>query len=231
MSPRRAVPASRRWRVLGGLSLAAAVAAAGSGVAYSYFTTTATGTGTALVGTVSLQTTTSKTCNYNFLSPGDLTSASTCVLAVAYTGSVAAYVSLSVAVQSKAGPGGTPLYDGTNSSGLTLSITDGHHSFSVPTGAGTIVTCPAGYTCWTSVYDLAASYSGATPSLTFANGGTATWTLTPLFPTSVTNSYQGGTATVTLTAQAVQAAANPLPPSCTTSTIGQPCSGSGFSWS
>jgi hypothetical protein len=37
---------------------------------------------------------------------------------------------------------------------------------------------------------------------------------------------------VTLTAQAVQAPANPLPAGCTTATIGQPCPATGtFTWS
>ena len=80
--------------------------------------------------------------------------------------------------------------------------------------------------------DLAAAYSGSTPSLTFANGDTATWTVTPLFPSTVDNAYQGATATLTLTAQAVQAPGNTIPASCNTSTIGQNCPSDGsFAWS
>ena len=87
-------------------------------------------------------------------------------------------------------------------------------------------------TCWTAANDLAAWYSSATPNLTFSAGDTVTFTLTPSFPKTVGDRYQGGTAAVTLTAQAVQAAGNPLPPGCTTATIGQPCPASGtFTWS
>jgi hypothetical protein len=142
-------------------------------------------------------------------------------------------MSLTVQIQSTKGIGTKPLFDGTNTTGLTLSISDGHRTFTVPTGAGsTGGSCPVGYTCWSASNDLAAAYSGSTPNLTFANGNAVTFTITPLVAKVNGNPYQGGSATVTLTAQAVQAGANPLPAGCTTSTIGQPCPATGsFSWS
>jgi hypothetical protein len=216
---------------LGGLSLAAAVVAAAAGVAYSYFTATGTGSGLGSVGslTLTVEYPATRSCPYTSLSPGDTEA---CTFSVTYSGGISAYVSLTVAVESKAGPGGSNLYDPTGG-GLALSISDDHNNiFTVPAGAGTTVGCASGYTCWTSAYDLAASYDDSIPSLTFTDGQTATWKITPQFPASATNSYQGGTATVTLTAQAVQAPGNSLPSGCNTSSIGKPCPPtSSFSWS
>ena len=187
---------------------------------------------------VVLTTPVTRTCNYAALVPGDLVGSATCSLATTYTGVMAAYVSLTVAIRSKTGPGGVPLYDGTNNSGLTLTVSDGRNSYSVPTGSGTTGSgttggsCPSGFRCWTSAYDLAGWYSNNTPNVTFTKGNAVTFTVTPRFPKSVGNSYQGGSATLTLTVQAVQAPSNPLPPSCGTSTIGKPCPATGtFSWS
>jgi hypothetical protein len=172
-------------------------------------------------------------CSYGSLLPGELTGSATCALSVTYTGSISAYLSLTVQVKSKAGAGGDLLYDGTNTSGLTLSISDGHNNFTAPTGSGTTEgSCPAGFTCWTAANDLAAWYGNGAPSLTFSNGDGLTFAVTPLFPGTVGDAYQGGAATVTLTVLAVQALANPLPVACTVSTIGQPCPASGtFTWS
>jgi hypothetical protein len=224
-----------RWRGLYVVAVASAVAALVAGLAAAYLTTTGSGTGSASTGSVamSVNAPATHTCTYSSLSPGNLTGSVTCAFSVTYTGSISAFASLTVAIQSKAGSGGHLLYDGTNTSGLTLSISDGHHAFTVPTGAGaTGGSCPATFTCWTTANDLAAWYSGSTPNLTFANANAVTWTVTPLFPAWVKNPYQGGTATLTLTAHAVQAPANPLPAGCTTSTIGQPCPASGtFTWS
>jgi hypothetical protein len=225
----------RVWQVLSTLCLAGAGASLTAALAFALGASGGFGTGSASTGSVTLGLNAPATtvCTYSNLSPGDLTGAQSCALSVTYTGSLSAYGSLTVALQSKAGSGGTKLYDGTNTSGLTLSISDGHKTFTVPTGAGTTGgSCPAGFTCWTSSNELAGWYTGATPNLIFTNTSSAvTWTVTPLFPKGVLNPYQGGTATLTLTAQAVQSAGNTLPAACTTSTIGTPCSGAGFGWS
>lgn len=227
--PRR----SRRWRKLYFAGLAAAVGAIGGGVAFATLTANGTGPGSAATSSVTIGAPVVSTCTYPHLEPGD--SMSNCSMGVTYTGATSAWMSLTVMLQAKAGTigGAKPLYDGTNSSGLTLSISDGHRSFTVPTGAGVAGgSCPIGYTCWTAANDLAAWYSGSTPNLSFANGKSVTWTVTPVFLRGAGNPYQGSTATLTLTAQAVQSAVNPLPASCTTSTIGQPCPASGlFAWS
>jgi hypothetical protein len=227
---------SWRWRGAYVVVLVAAVGALVAGIAYASLTATGSGTGSASTGSVSLSVNASATttCTYPTLKPGDLTgtAAEKCALSVTYTGSISAFVSLTVAIQSKAGSGGHLLYDGTNTNGLTFSITDGHNTFTVPTGAGTTGSpCPAGYTCWTASNELAAWYGGS-GTLTFTSGDAVTWTVTPLFPKTVGNTYQGAAASLTLTALAVQAPANPLPATCTTSTIGQSCPASGsFAWS
>jgi hypothetical protein len=225
---------SWRWR---GLYLAGVVlAAAGlvTGLASATLNVTGSGTGSAATGSVVLgvNAAATRTCSYGSLLPGDLTGAATCALSVTYTGTLTAFVSLTVQVQAKAGPGGAVLYNG-NGGGLTLSVSDGHAGFTVPAGPGTTGgSCPSGFTCWTAANDLAAWYSGGAANLSFASGDSATFTVTPSFPATAGNGFQGGTAAVTLTAQAVQAPGNPLPSGCTTTTIGRPCPASGtFTWS
>ena len=224
---------AQRFRTLGLASVAAGIGALVTSIVYALLTLNGGGTGSATTGSVSLGTPVSTTCNVANLSPGDLTGSRTCSLATTYTGSLPAYMSLTVQIQSTKGIGAKPLFDGTNTTGLTLSISDGHRNFTVPTGAGsTGGSCPVGYTCWSASNDLAATYSGSTPNLTFSNGNAVTFTVTPLFAKATGNPYQGASATVTLTAQAVQAGANSLPAGCTTSTIGHPCPATpSFSWS
>jgi hypothetical protein len=227
--------ASWRWRGLYLASVPFVVAALVLGVAEATSQVSGSGSGLASTGTVILSVNgpASHTCDFSGLLPGELPGSPQCSLAVSYSGSIDAFLSLTVAVSSAAGSGGRTLYDGTNTSGLTLRISDGHTSFTVPTGPGTTGgACPPGSTCWTAADDLAAWYSGSAPELAFANGDAATFTVTPDFPASAGAGYAGGTAAVTLTVSAVQAPANPLPASCTTASIGQPCPPSGsFTWS
>ena len=223
-----------RWRVSVVVGLFVTSGALATGLAYGFFSSPGSGYGSASVGTLKLSVNSpaSVTCNYPMLSPGDLTGPAKCSLAVDYTGTIPAYVSLTVAISSQAGVGGSPLYDGTNVSGLTFSISDGQHNFTVPVGAGTTTApCPAGFTCWTSPNDLAAWYSGPTTNLAFtASSPTTVWTVTPLFPTSAGNTYQGASANLVLTASAVSIG-TPLPTACNILTIGQSCPASGsFTW-
>ena len=223
---------SRRWRWLGVATLALAVAATGAAVAATLLTFNGSGTGSASTSAVTLAVNASAThsCSYDDLEPGDLSgqSSPSCSLSVAYTGSVPAFVSLSVVVETQAGPGpaSRPLYNPTASSGLTFSIHD-DQSPSVTYGAPTAVaacppTAPAGSVCY-SLGDQLVSTVAVAPGRSIA------FALAPSFDISAGNPYQGGRATVELSVQAVQAAANPLPSGCST---GQPCPPSGsFSWS
>jgi hypothetical protein len=225
---------SWRWRALyaGGAVLAATGLV--TGLASATLNASGSGTGSAATGSVGLSTNAAAThtCSYGSLLPGDLTGSGSCAFPVTYTGALTAFVSVTVQVQATAAPGHTALYQG-NAAGLTLSLSDGHSSFTVPAGSGVSGgSCPAGSTCWVAANDLAAWYSGTTPAVTFASGDSVTFTVTPSFPTSVGNAFQGGTATVTLIAQAVQAPGNPLPSGCGTATIGRPCPATGtFTWS
>ena len=145
---------------------------------------TGSGSGSASTGTVALRIngSGSRACDYGLLAPGDLTGSATCALSVRYRGSIRAHLSVTVRIMSKSDQGGKPLFDGTNTGGLTMMISDGHHSFTVPTGPGTRGgSCPARFTCWTARNDLAAAYRGGSPDLVFGDGDTATFTVTPLF--------------------------------------------------
>jgi hypothetical protein len=235
---RPAAGARRSWRWRGIYVAATVLAVTGlvTGLASATLNATGSGAGSASTGSVAIgvNSAATRSCSYGSLLPGDLTGAGSCALSVSYTGTLTAFLSLTIGVQAKPGRGTAPLYDGTNASGLTLSVTDGHNSFTVPTGPGsTGGSCPSGFTCWTAANDLAAWYGGnGAPSVTFTGGTPVTFTVTPSFPRTVGNAYQGGTATVTLTAQAVQAPGNPLPPGCSTATIGRPCPAAGtFTWS
>jgi hypothetical protein len=224
-----------RWRGLYFAAFAAITGVLVAGFASATAIARGFGTGSASTGSVALNINgpAMHVCSYNALLPGDLDGSVSCSLSVSFSGSIPAYLSLTVQIQASAGAGGDLLYDGTNNAGLTLAISDGRHSYAVPTGPGrTGGSCPPGLTCWTAANDLAAWYSHVGAELQFSSGDAATFTLTPRFPRSVGSGYQGGTATVTLRAQAVQAPANPLPATCTTSSIGQPCPAAGpFTWS
>jgi hypothetical protein len=191
------------------------------------------GTGLASAGTVAMRVNGSGTqvCDYDLLAPGDLSGSATCTLSVTYRGSIPAYLGLTIRISSKAGPGGSPLYDGTNATGLTMRVTQGRHSFMVPTGPGsTGKPCQTGFTCWMASHELAATRARHA-GLVFHRGDIVTFSLTPRFAAATGNSYQGGRAKIALIVQAVQAPANPLPATCNATTIGQPCPASGtFTW-
>ena len=229
----------RTWRRAYLSLLAAWTAIAGAGLVLAYLGATGSGSGSAATGSVALTVNgppATRSCSYSLLVPGDLAGTATCALSISYAGSLSAWVSLTVMVQSRSGSGGRALYDGSNSTGLTLAISDGTNSYTVPAApaySGTTGgTCPTGYTCWTAPNDLAAWYGGTGTSLAFASGNGVTWTVTPRFPSGAGNPYQGGAAVLTLTAAAVQTAANPLPGGCTTATVGRPCPAAGsFTWS
>jgi hypothetical protein len=225
----------RRWRLGVGVSLVLGSVSLVSGLAFALFSSAGTGDGTAIVGTLNLglDTPASSSCDFSSLSPGDLTGSPACDLSVHYSGTVPAYVSLSVEINAKPGSGGTPLYDGTNTSGLSLVISDGHHDFVVPTGPGaTGGSCPTGETCWSSPNDLAAWYQGGSPRLVFLGSSpNVTWTVTPTFSRTSGNAFEGASAQLTLRVQAVQSWPVGLPLGCSASTIGQSCPANGsFGW-
>jgi hypothetical protein len=176
-----------------------------------------------------------KSCNYDDLKPGDLSGSAlqSCTLSVSYIGTVPAWLSLGILVETRPGTGlgSLPLYDPGSGSGLTMTVGDNQTppvSYEVPTAA---TACPStaapGSTCY-ALDDLLTSAS----AFTRTNSRPLDFILAPSFGTTVGKAFQGGGATVVLTANAVQAQANPLPSACSASTVGKPCPPQGtFSWS
>jgi hypothetical protein len=227
---------SRGWRSLGVVSLVGAVMALCASVVYATVTYLGAGTGSGSTAVVSLSlgAPAQKLCSYTDLEPGDLVGspAQSCTFSIRYSGSITAYMALDVVIQTRAGPGRSKhrLYDPSAGSGLTLKITDSQVpkvTYVTPTKA---TACPAGAPAGTVCYavhdDLVSAhvFTSASPAVTF--------TISPQFPKSAGNAYQGATAGVKLIVHVVQAAVNPLPATCDASTLGHPCPPSGtFTWS
>ncbi len=212
----------RPWLLAVGGAVAAALAVGtlAGGVTLGLFSSTPQGeTNTFTAGTVSLSTTASSACTVSNLMPGD--AASSCTFVATYQSTEAAYLGLDIVVQTKAGVGGSALYD-PGTGGVDITVTDGQSSavnYTIPTTADS-TSCPSGYTCYVATNELVSTS-------TFTNtSGAVTFTTAVHLPSSATNAYQGGEAEVILTAHAVQAKNNPLPGSCA---AGSTCSG--LSWS
>ena len=173
------------------------------------------------------------TCHISNLVPGDSPTPTPCRFSVSYTGTVPAYVALNVMVDSTSSHSGHTLYDAGRPDGITFVITDGHHTFSSPTGPSqTGGSCPRSFTCWNVANEIAAWYQGSNAHLVFTRDSPAvTWTENVLVPTSLGNEFQGAGANLVLTARAIQATSNPLPSSCNAVTIGLPCAPTNhFTW-
>jgi len=186
-------------------------------------------------GHVSLRVNTAATttCHIADLVPGDSPTPTPCRFSVSYTGEVPAYVALNVMVDATSSRSGHSLYDGDRSDGITFVITDGHHTYSLPSTQGQSGgSCPRSFTCWSVANELTAWYQGTTPKLIFTHDSPAVmWSETVVVPTSLGNEFQGASANLVLTAQAIQASSNQLPSSCSVATIGLPCTPTNrFTW-
>jgi hypothetical protein len=226
---------SRGWRSLGVLSMVGAVLALAATVVYATVTYLGVGTGSGSTAVVSLSlgAPAQKLCSYTGLEPGDLVGspAQSCTFSVKYSGSIAAHMALDVVIQTHAGSGRGKLrlYDPAAGAGLTLKITDSQVpkvTYSLPT---TSSACPAGTPAGTVCYS---EHDNLVSAHVFTSASAAvTFTISPHFPKSSGNAFQGATAGVKLVVHVVQAAANPLPATCNASTVGQPCPPSGiFTW-
>lgn len=208
--------------VVGSIATILALLLTAAGVTLAQFSaSTPASQNTFTAGTVTLSTGTGVTCTGSGAYSGFTTSGAlpTCSLQATYSGSVPAYVALDILVVTKAGSGGTALYDGSNSTGLSFTIKDddtspsGGNSYTVPTTALSSTVCtgvgagdlgePAGSTCYQNTDLLAAHNASVT---TFSGSDATTFTLTPTF--AAASKYSGGTATVILTAHAAQIANN-----------------------
>lgn len=204
----------------GGITAAGAVAALVVGSTLGLFSSTpASETNSFAAGTVTLSSDATGACTTTTnIAPGD---GGTCTFKATYSGSLPAYIGLNVLIETQAGSGGTKLYNPADSTkDLSVTISDGLTTYTIPATATTCSGAPAGSTC----YELDNELVSDTP----ASGGTTTWTTTWSLPTASGNGYQGGAAQVILTAHAVQSAHNPN--SGTTDTPGAPTGGD-ITWS
>lgn len=216
-----------------GLSIAAALALVGSAAAFAtaatfglYSSEPSSEASGFTAGTVTLTNVVTGTCTTTGMAPGD--SPAACLLRLAYSGSLSAYLALDVLIETQAGSGGTDLYDPAGSNGLTVSITDGQTTpvaYTVPT---TTTPCPGGAASGSTCYELKDELVGTVP---YAGGFTDNVSTSVSLPLAAGNGYQGGAAQVILVAHAVQSRNNAL--QCTsTPTAGQSCTPSGgFAWS
>ena len=205
----------------GAVTAVAAVATLVAGVTFGLFTSSQTQTNGFTAGTVTLSQGASSTCTVNSVMPGD---GGSCDLATTYAGN-SAYEALDILIATKSG-GGTgqtsALYTPAGG-GLSVGISDGTTTYTVPTVS---TTCPApydvgGYTCYGLSNELLRSSGSTVASNTF----TTTWSL----PSGTDNTYQASSAAIVLNAHAVQAANNTI--GCVSQTAGQSCVPSGgFAW-
>lgn len=254
-----------RKRLLVGASAVTALGAAATlvaGVTLGLFSSQAgSGNSTFSSGTVSVTNDASSApCGVTNLVPGDTSSNnghSACTFVIDDGSSVAAYAAVDVFIASgKASSVGstygststvTPsdLYDGSNSTGLNVTIKDGNNkSFTVPVTANAVscagiastdpfyaaagaLSSPSADSCY-EIQDLLLSTTAVGPS-----GGTiSTLTVTWSLPGTAGNAYEGGDALIAMNAHEVQSRNNGIDCLSGTPTVGAQCSPTGtFRWS
>ena len=230
----------------GGLATTGALATMVSGVTFGLFSTQQTSGGnTFTAGTVTLANSAETDCTITGMMPGDSStgwgsgsaSDAPCSLTATYSGN-SAYEAIDVYIATKAG-GGTgqtaALYDGSNSTGLNVSIKDNQSSpvtYSIPTSSSkTATTCPTGYTTGYTCYLMANEILHAAGATVASDQFTVQYSL----PSATGNTYQAGVAVVVLNVHAVQQANNAI--TCSTTapsasfTAGSPCTPTAGSWS
>ena len=248
--------------VAGSVTAVGAVATLIAGTTFGLFSAQQTsGNSTFSTGTVSIgQGTPSTPCAITDLMPGDSSAdvgRSPCTFTVTNGSSAPSYAAVDVLIATdKAASAPTKygdttaivtknLYDGTNTTGLHVSISDGTNSFTVPVTANA-VTCPTGTdplagavsaltlpstdACY-EVKNLLLSAS-AVPGTNSPPAALSSLTVSWSLPALTTgNEYEGGEAVIAMNAHEVQQAHNTL--NCSPSAgVGQSCTpGSGFSWS
>ena len=191
--------------------------------------TKASGSNNLTAGTVTLGTTQTVTCSANGgITPGQ--ALNNCQLPITYTGTTSSYVGLDVLIISDPGIGGTALYT-NNSAGLILTVSDGIHSYTIPTTSITGAACSAlggdtNATCFQIKDELAevTGPSGDAGNTIWSSNDSTTFTLTSSFPVATAGYTSGGTATVTLTAHAIQTGHNGSLAGCT---VGSECDKTG----
>jgi metal-sulfur cluster biosynthetic enzyme len=235
-----------------GITAIAAAGAMVAGATFGLFSSQAPSTASTFsAGTVTVSNgATSAPCAVTNLVPGDTSATNVapdvpCTFVINDASTVPAYAAVDVFIAATKGTSGVAyggsdptalgLYDGTNSTGLNVTISDGSNPFTVPMTANA-ETCPttgvfaAAATGASKCYEidnllLSASAVGPDASPTTISTLTVTWSL----PSTSTNAYEGASATIQFNAHEVQAAHNSLPGSCTT--VGAQCADTtGFQW-
>ena len=216
---------SRRLALwVGGAATVVAMGSLAFGATLGLFSSTPGGqTNTFTAGTVTLTSDATGACTATQLMPGD--TANNCTFQATYTGSADAYVGLDLLIRTTAGAGHTA--PEIQRSGITVTVTDNQGTPVTYTAPTVVTACPGSPPAESVCYALSnllvktAVFTSATAPVTFTtNVG---------MPASTGNEYQGSTVLVSLTAHAVQAKNQTLPPGCT---VGNVCAGTGtFSWS
>jgi hypothetical protein len=243
----------------GGVATVGAAATLIAGTTFGLFSAQApSGNSTFSSGSVSVSNdAASVPCPITNAVPGDNSGASPCTFKIANASTVPSYAAVDVFIATgKAATvpqtyGSTAtvtpkdLYDGTNTTGLTFTITDGSaNSFTVPVGPGNAVSCaglaatdpfkaastalssPSADSCYV-IKNLLLSTSAVPAATTTISTLSAAWSI----PAAAGNAYQGADALLQFNAHSVQSGNNTL--NCTTTaTVGAACAPNGtFSWS
>lgn len=218
-----------RNRLLTGASMvmaALALTVAAAGFTLGRFNGTETSrTNSLAAGTVTLSNSAIANCPVTGLLPDNTTS--TCTFTASYSGSASAYLAVNVLIETRAGSGGTQLYnpgDASNDLQVTMTSSSPTVTYTVPT---TATTCPLGAPSGSSCYEL----DNELVSTSAVSSASVTFSIAGKLPTGSATGYQGGSAQIILATHAVQARNNAL--SCSvTPTAGFPCTPSGsFKWS
>jgi hypothetical protein len=243
----RATARGRRWKRFAVVSTVAAAGCLAASIAFGALQANGSGSGYATTGSVSIgNPVSSNPCNIGPMSPGDGTispghvsspSEVQCQFSVTYTGSLQAYLGLSVSIAGTHGgvpvrqangttPAAAPaLYDSTptglqmlikdNQSSPTVYMnSDGAQTNAVAAGTDLGGSPTSGTTATAS--DLLVSTSA------FSSGAQINFTVDYYLPGGLTgNSYQQAASSVTLTVQAVQATGNGSTSGCS---VGKTCS-------
>ena len=202
----------RLFLAAGSAATVAAAAALAAGITFGIFSATSASQATQFAaGKVTLSSDTSGACNVASILPGS--SPTPCTLKATYSGTVPAYMSLDVLVETQSGTGGIKLYNPADpANALQITIKDDQGSpvtYTVPT---TATLCPLGAPGGSTCYELddeLVSLAGLAPSTV------VTFSTAVSLPTGSATGYQGGKAQIILTAHAVQAANNGSTASCT----------------
>ena len=221
-----AQPQSTRRRLLlrmGTVGVVAAVAVLLATVALARFTTTKSTqtSSTFSSGTVSLTNNVTGACGVANMLPSAAPAA--CTLKATYGGSLPAWVSVNVLIETQAGNGGTKLYNPSDSAHdlqVTLTSTSPTVTYAVPV---TATTCPGGAPSGSTCYELDNELVSAMP-VTSSSSAT-TFTVAVSLPAGTTTGYRGGAAQVVLTAHAAQSGNN----AATGCTAGQTCAAAHWS--